>query len=174
MSCFCVCMCACKTETVKEWAFWMSVQCRDYYCNSVSMFCCMIHEGSRIYLMLFFVLLKETVWTSVSNECVVLRLFLLTLFFVLWKCTWLVVLWQNWNSIENLFDICIVEVGRAKHKCWHCWLCGDRMEMVRNVWHYYLYCRSRPHQTLILTWPFVCWQNGNGEKYLTLFFESLK
>ena len=94
-------------------------------------------------------------------------------FFVLWKWTWLVVLWQNWNSIENLFDICIVEVGRAKHKCWRCWLCGDRMEMVRNVWHYYLYCRSRPHQTLILTWPFVCWQNGNGEIYLT-FFESWK
>ena len=63
----------------------MSVQCRDYYCNSVSMFCCMILEGSRIYLMLIIVLLKETVGVSVSNECVVLRLFLLTLFFCIVK-----------------------------------------------------------------------------------------
>ena len=49
------------------------------------LFRCMIHKGNRTCLMLFIVLLKETVGVSVSNECVVLRLFLLTLFFCIVK-----------------------------------------------------------------------------------------
>ena len=133
-------MCACKTETVKEWAFWMSVPCWDYYCNSVSMFRCMILKGNRTCLMLFIVLLKETVGVSVLNECVVLRLFLPRLFLVLWK----------WTAPRVNVGVTGCVVTELKH-------------YRKSIWHYFLYCGSRKNQALMLTWLFVWRQNGDDE-----------